>query len=122
MSKPKNMTPEQEAAWKESTAARDKAYYEANKEKVAARHRTYREANKEKLAAREKAYREANKEKVVARHRTYRELITDQYAAQKLGLKKSECPPELIEMKREQLLIARMTKELDQLTKEQCHE
>jgi hypothetical protein len=48
MSKPKNMTPEQEAAWKEKEAAMQKAWRKANPEKVAACVKAYREKNKEK--------------------------------------------------------------------------
>ena len=47
MNKPKNMTPEQEAEWKEKERARKKAHYEANAEKMRARKKAYREANAE---------------------------------------------------------------------------
>ena len=96
MSKPKNMTPEQEAAWNEKERARCKAYYEANQEKV-------------------KASAKADVEK-----------LTPAYVANQLCMKLSEIPTELLELKREQLAITReirkLTKQIDQTNQEQNHE
>ena len=69
-----------------------------NKEKSKA----YREANPEKVRAAKKAYREANPEKVRAAVKAYRDRYTDAYVA-----KAFQCPQELIELKRINLLIKR---------------
>jgi len=127
MSKPKNMTPEQEAAWREKERARrkaryeankdickerDKAYYEANKERRKERRKAYREANKERRKERDKAYREANKGKLAAKARAKVEKMPDFYITNLLKISVAECPPELIEMKRQQILIHRSIKQL----------
>ena len=44
--------------------------------------------------------------------------ISPSYAATKMRMKVSECPPELIALKREQLQIYRITKQLNQAIKE----
>jgi hypothetical protein len=103
MSKPKNMTPEQEAAWKESTAARQRTYREANRVKLSASARAYQAANREKERARKKAYLAASRKK-----------LTAGYVSNVLKLKVSEIPPELLELKRNQLLIHRALKQMKQ--------
>ena len=45
------------------TAAKKKAYYEANRDEIAAKQKAYREANRDEIAAKQKAYREANRDK-----------------------------------------------------------
>jgi len=82
MSKPKDMTPEQEKAWKE------------------------------KVAACQKAYREANREKVLARGRARTECLVDNYIATVFRMPISEIPADLLVFKREQLQFLRLTKAL----------
>ena len=86
----------------EKVRAAEKAYREANPEKVRACKKAYREANPEKARAAVKAYREANPEKVRAAEKAYRDRYPDAYVA-----KAFQCPQELIELKRINLLIKR---------------
>jgi len=75
VSKPQNMTPEQEAEWKKKNAESQRKYREANppnKEKFAEYKRKYLAANKEKIAEYQRKYKAANKEKRNARQRDRR--------------------------------------------------
>jgi hypothetical protein len=116
MTKPKNMTPEQEAAWREKDRAYTKAWREANKEKVQAHKKAYREAHKEKDRAIVKAWREANKEKVQASKKAWGEAqsknLTDTYVLNALRIPTADCHKQMISLKREQLEIYRATREL----------
>ena len=112
MNKPKNMTPEQEAAWNEKARAKSKAYYEANREKCIARAKSYRELNREKERARKKAHREANIEKERYRLMGYSQSLSRSYVARSLHISVYEATPELIEMKRNQLQLKRSIKKL----------
>lgn len=139
MTKPKNMTPEQELAFKERVAAHQNAYYEANKDRLLANHKDYRESNKDILLAKKKLYEQATREKISAKKKEWRkktrnarktylevnkekisarlkaqvEELKPYYVADLLGIKLSECPPALIEMKRQQILIYRSIKQLN---------
>ena len=86
----------------EKARAAVRAYRENNLEKVRAAEKAYREANPEKVRAAVKAYKEANPEKVRACKKAYRDRYTDAYVA-----KAFQCPQELIELKRINLLIKR---------------
>jgi len=114
--KPKNMTKEQESAWMEKESARKKAWRELNLEKLSASQKAYREENREKVLAKNKAYREENREKVLASkkadHIANRKALKDPYIAHLLRMKRSEAPPELLELKREQIRLTRLTREL----------
>lgn len=108
---------------KEERKAYDKAYREANKAKRAAQAKAYYEANKTVMAQRSKAFYEANREKQKAAGRAHWQKISenlgDTFVLSCLHMKAA--PPELIELKREQLLAHRMTKQLTNLLKEQNH-
>jgi hypothetical protein len=129
MNKSKNMTPEQLAAWREKANAKQKAWYDANKEKVNAKRKALRDANKEKVNAKQKARRDANKEKVKAYQRAWRDAnkekvkayqrarsdsLNNKYVSYVIGMKVHEVPPELINLKREQLELKRLVRKLDQ--------
>ena len=73
-------------AKQKATAARQKAYYEANKDKVAAQKKAYREANKDKVAAQKKAWYEANKDKVAAQQKAWYEANKDKIAARQKSI------------------------------------
>ena len=64
MSKPKNMTPEQEAAWAEARKAYKAAYRKANADKIRQYNAEYRAANPEKAKAWTAKYIAENAEKV----------------------------------------------------------
>lgn len=110
---------------REGLRAYNNAWYAANREKLKTRREANRdkiltiakdryEANREKFNAKSKAWRIANPEKIsaIAKGRTAR--LTDGYVASALKSNLTECPPELIEMKREQLLMHRITKQLNE--------
>lgn len=125
MLKPKNMTPEQDAVWRKKVAAWRKAYREANLEKVAARMKAYREANSEKVAAQRKAYREANREKLAAhqkaRYEANRENMSDSYLTTLFNVPRRLIPADLLELKRQQILLERITAQLNQTVKEKTN-
>ena len=75
----------------------------------------YREANKDKIKAFREAYYKSNKDKLNAWQKAYSKdcitNLTDSYISGCIGLTLSECPKELIEVKRLQLQIHRKLKE-----------
>ena len=101
---------------KDEKMAYSKAYREANKDKK----RAYREANKDKIKAQIKAYREANKDKIKAQAKAYYEInkeeIADEYAKglirQNISIKTSKITPKMIDLKREQITLHRLIKEI----------
>jgi hypothetical protein len=126
MSKPKNMTPEQEAAWIESEIARKKAWNKANVEKNRILNKAWREANPEKARACEMAYLEKSREKRNAIKRKNAENITPLHVAKALRMKVSEVPPDLLELKREQIamyrLVSKLNQAIDETNQENHHE
>ena len=108
-------------------------YYETHKEEVLERLRKKREEDPEKARVTGAAWRKnnpekfkeaqraryaANPEKFRAAARKASAKLTDSYVANNLVLPVAECPPELIEMKREQLKLKRLTKQLETVIKE----
>lgn len=93
-------------------------YRARHPEKEAARHSKYQKANLERGNAAAKRYYQANREQVLAvskgRRASNRERISRSYAAETLGLPVAQCTPELIELKREQLTLRRLTLQLVQ--------
>jgi hypothetical protein len=126
---------------KKCVSIRYKAYREANKEALKTYIKAYREANKEALKTCNKAYREANKEAIKTYDKVRREentekanisgklwrkahpercrkygkikviKLTDAYIRLRLGMTKEQATPELIELKRTQLQLIRLTRE-----------
>jgi|GEM_PF-4422490 len=113
-----------EKEYLERRRAIERTYYANNKEKIAIRNKNYREANKEKIRIKAKVY--YNRNKANAWHHAYRnkngeyllsyyanrrkygiDNLTDAYVASTLKIKVSQCPQELIELKRINLLITR---------------
>ena len=105
-----------------------RSYYTANKSKIKARRQEYDKANRAKINARKANYRAAGRYKDTEKtHREkYRPVaranharwaartiagLNDWYIVNCLRMKSGSCPPELIEAKRLQLKIYRMTKE-----------
>ena len=80
--------------------------------------RAWREANPEKVKEQNRAWREANPEKVKERNRAKVENLSDAYVAKILRMKVSEVPQHLIELKREQLIYHRCTRQLTEALKE----
>jgi hypothetical protein len=128
MSKPKNMTPEQEAEWKQSQAAYLRGWRESNSEKVRAWKREYVARNPERCRAIVREWRKNNRErtnefsrkwskqnaeKVRARHSKRRDALAVHYVARLMGFHSKTLLkyPDLIEAKREQIKIHRQLKQ-----------
>lgn len=66
----------------------------------------------------EKEYRIKNhekiKEQIAINNKKHSECLSNSYISSRLKIKVNDCPPELIELKREQLRIHRLTKQLKQ--------
>lgn len=100
-----------------------KGYYEKNKERLKQRARDHRKENRESINSRVRLNREKNKDKINAKKRSIQSKqrleISDGYCkkliANKVGLKAHETPRELIELKREMILLYRVNKELKKL-------
>jgi len=105
-------------AWRkanpEKAKARSKAWRKANPEKAKAMSKAWREANPEKAKAMSKAWREANPERLKAIRKAYVNRLTDAYVAGLLAINRDQCPQELIELKRINVLITR------EIRKQQC--
>ena len=91
-------------------------------EREKARQKAYREANREREYKRQKAWREANKEQMLNKLRAYAESLPAPYVASRLGMKTAECQPELIELKREQIAMLRLVKQLNKVIKEKTND
>jgi len=121
------------AKWRDENPEKDRARYAKyraeNPEKVRAIRAKYRAENSEKLRASLAKYRAENVEKEMARLAKWRAenpekvraslakcraSLTDGYIAELLGLPVKKAPPQLIELKREQILLHRLAKEMKQ--------
>lgn len=93
-----------------------KSYREANKEKLVAKGKAYCEANKEKRGAYLKSYYASNKDKQLDRAKSWREEsskeINDSYCSTVLNIRVKDATPEILELKRQQLKLHRLTKQL----------
>ena len=76
--------------------------------------KVWKKANIEKMKVTDARYRKANPEQMKTRNDFYRKTISDGYIAGMLRLPVAQCPPKLIEMKREQLSLRRLAKVLKQ--------
>ncbi len=94
------------------------AYRERNPEKVRAWNAAYRAENRNTLRARNAAYRAENLEKFIEKSRANVANLTDSYVAHTLSLKVPQVPPDLLELKREQLRHKRALKELKEFLTE----
>lgn len=108
------------AAWyaanREKVKAAANARYAANPEKMKAYQAAHRAANPEKMKARGAAWLAANREKMKAYCDARRAVRVAQlhpaYVAGRLGLPVAEVTPELLEMKREQLTLHRLGRQV----------
>ncbi len=128
------------ADWcKECLNIYSKAYRKANPEKILAYNKAYRKANPEKILAYSKAYYKVNKEKLNDYSKEWavnnpekrkvsvnknalknKKELSDNYVKrlfiQRTSLTASDIPPELIEIKRQQLILKRLLKQQKELT------
>ena len=84
-----------------------KEYREAHKSERAAYQKEYEESHKSERAARYKEWRESHKSEQAAWKKDWRESIADGYVAKLLGLPLAIIPPEMLEMKRNRILLTR---------------
>ena len=100
---------------------RMKKYYQTNKEKLKEKKKEYYQANKEKLKEKQKEYRQANKKKLKEKMKKYRQgdrdKLVDSYIKSIINkqtngmLKAKDIPQELIELKRNNLILKRKIKD-----------
>jgi len=106
----------------EKVKERTRKQREENPEKVKATIRKWREKNPEKVKAAARKWREENPENAKATARKHIEILSDCYVSKRIGALIKDLSPEIIELKREQLSMFRLNKELNatiqQLTKE----
>lgn len=99
-------------------------YYAANTAKILAQQREYAAANRCLIAARKSAYYKANKGAITEYKRGYYKCATqtlaDTYIRQSIRVRNPS--PEIIEAKREQLEIYRLTKQIKGLVTEKTEE
>ena len=98
----------------EKVRARKAKWRAENPEKVRARHAKYHAENVEKERAIKAKWRAENPEKERAIKAKCRASLTDGYIADLLDLPAKKVPPQLIELKREQILLQRLAKEMKQ--------
>ena len=91
----------------EKSKAASKAWGRANPEKLKASKEKWFKENREQVTARSKSRHKANPEKQAAASKAYADRCNDNYVARTMGLKLSQCPQELIELKRINILITR---------------
>lgn len=102
---------------KELAAAR----YQKNKESVSAKAAEWRTKNSEYVLSYNLAYYRENKKRLLAKQNAYQavctEQLTDGYVSAVLKIPVAECPTELLALKREQLTIKRLSRQIKQTTK-----
>lgn len=103
-------------------SAYDAACRAANPEKFSARSAAWNAANAEKVAAYQAAYRAAyypaNFEKIAARRADYVASLSASYLSSLLGIPTAQLTPELLELKREQLSLRRLARQLKKAANE----
>ena len=83
-----------------------------NPKKAAKKDAEWARNNRDKRVVICTKYREANRSQISQSEKARKNKISDGYAAQLIGLRISIAPPELLALKREQLAIKRMAREL----------
>ena len=101
----------------EKARATERANYLKNIEKKRAYALEWKRNNPEKVRASQRKFRQNHLEEEKERHKQIRISLSDGYIKDKLGFSKSDdVPQELIEVKRLQLQIRRMTNEISNNT------
>ena len=86
------------------------------------RRKKWLEENPEKARMAKKRWDKNNPDERKTHNKKNVELLTDSYVAGRLKMQVSDAPPELLEAKRQQILIHRATKQLIQTIKEKQDE
>lgn len=97
---------------KECIKEKTSSYYKKNKEKQKERVLKWRLENKEAYSESQRKWKEKNIGKENERKRNAGFDLKDSYIVGTLRIPAKDCTPELIELKREQLRIQRLTKQL----------
>ena len=106
------------AAWRAANAEKERsrkaAWRAANPEREKDRNAAYRAANPQKERDRAVVWSAANRDKRCAYAAKAVANLRDDYVARVIGLPVREVPPELINLKREQIRLHRLARELEQ--------
>ena len=94
------------------------AKYAANPDKAKAKSAAYRAANPEKIRESQLMYLGRYAKKQGEGNKLRRRELSDGYVASKLFIHLSDCPPELLMMKRDQILLKRALLELNKTLKD----
>lgn len=105
-------TPEEWARIQEQNRERLLKWRAENPEAVIEQRRNFYVKNREQEREQTRKWYAENKEKGLERARKDVKALSPAYVARCLHIPVAECPPELIEMKREQLMLVRLTKQL----------
>ena len=97
--------------------ARFAKYLAANREKNKAKGDKYRAANPEKIKARHNKYRADNREKTKASAAKSRLDLPDGYLSHLMRIPVATATPELIQLKRDQIILTRAIREFKNATK-----
>ncbi len=101
---------------KEKISAQQKKYRAENKEKESSRKKKWQVENKEKVSAIQKKYQVENKERISAQQKKHREGLPDVYIkrliVKGIPLKPKDIPQCLVDLKREELKINRLIREM----------
>jgi len=113
----------------DASRAAESSYRKTHSDEIKARSTKYRKANSQKLNAKQadkrklgmgngckssKAWKQSNPEKVKAYYSQQVECLSKWYVASMLDIPVAQCPPELIQMKREAITIKRLSRDLKQ--------
>lgn len=124
--------------YKETASRYRKIYYLSHKEQILDKGRrwwgknyaekmpgysaTYAEKNRDRLKSERPEKYAKRKEKILSSLKKLRDSLDDKYVKQvirtEINISQDDIPPEMIELKREQLLMHRLTEQLAQLIKE----
>ena len=110
------------AAWAKANPdkvkANNAAWAKANPDKRRAKEAAWRNANPDKRRAKEAAWRNANPDKVKAKGAAQTKALTPSYVASTIGVRVADLTPDLLTLKREQIEIHRLAKQVKQHLKE----
>lgn len=101
----------------EKYLAKEREWRLSNSVRINKQRRDKRSLNKEKINEYRRNHRTHNIEKYKEKQKEYRDNLCDSYVRNRLCLKEDQATPELIELKRTQILISRAMKEIKNATK-----
>ena len=96
---------------------KSKEWKKLNADRNLAAIKKWQEDNKDKVREYNRVSDARNPERIQRKRRHHTDTLTDSYVSAAVGLKVKDCPPGLIELKREQLTIKRLSRQIKQTTK-----